>query len=1195
MPPNAFEGSADAIGGDGTASQAQHANIPMLDAIFAASREAEEAATSLTSAAALPATRPCEEGNHREGAGAGSMDRETKTHVQRAGHTTCADIERKISEGGVTSEDDSSLPPPSLTPSSSSHEEGGPDNVHGSSDSQAAAGGSEKNTKSENDSGMEESGGEAKVENNEGGEKENENILFIGGIPYDVMEDELEALFVKWGEVESIRLIKDKNKTQHKGYGFITFASTEVAATVRALGVVELVREKDDDNENKTMFIDVRDAVRGVGKVKTMPKKPKPALVPGKGANDAGTAGQRKAVGAPPAPPLPPLPPASYYYPDATAYNTDTYAGYEAAALYYAQSQGATGYVDQEGNVVYETDEGGAVHQDEEAGPKNMAEAATEERDNNETPSAVQGKDYWEAYEPEDYSAEYMKHYAMAMSQMQWFMYNQQMSYRMYPQQLPMGYTQQQEPYVMMREGYYAPNALCPTGPPPLPSQPIQHQQPPRPPGPPPPQAAKGSPPSPPQGSQPVSSSVTPIDAKMKEDRRPTLAVKIPTVDAAASVSGSTIPTPSGTSTASSTVSSSSKYKRDRRVFIGGLPSKMSEKVMTWFFEQWGTVESVRIIYDPETGKSKRYGFVTFAEIKSAEALKERGFVEFVDGKLFNVGSVRHEGADGGWYVDYFNDVSGGEHWTPPAGDSSPEGTSVMGTASPLLRYHLGKNLSKHAKNEHVEKEEVAALALAAAKASLAGVLDVGEIAAIAAASVNGGGRHSHSYSSSRANSMRSSRSVGSSGSGRETPGECLNKAEDFAVLFAMAQEQVAADACKATERQQGRQPDRENKRILVFGSPGSEKNNSVVRPPSMSHGRTAMRRHDRSGSGTVSPMSTGTSNFSSELRFASQPASPVTVTAAGDMAAIAKKALTGHVVMVTREMRIARLTPIIENGGFELRQIMERTGTLIKISPRSPASKRMRVEVRGVRSNVTAAWEDIISLCGEGEIESQSSRDDAMSRQSSSGCTASTTEEFLHAGDEYFGYDGTSSSSWGCNGSEADSRSPLSRSPSPSDSGSPSRHRNSTSSDISSSSRDSLPEMEGVASPSQKNESKLRVELRKNRHMARSRSTSSDALRKSSKHAAPGSHSCMVSIGGLSPDTKEEELHDFFSLFGVVLKASVRDNFNSDYGCVEFADPDIAAVVKRQRNLIFKNQIIEVRALSRYILHSHGVVKTMG
>jgi len=53
-------------------------------------------------------------------------------------------------------------------------------------------------------------------------------------------------------------------------------------------------------------------------------------------------------------------------------------------------------------------------------------------------------------------------------------------------------------------------------------------------------------------------------------------------------------------------------------VFVGGLPMTLTDKMMRWFFQHWGHVEDARIIYDLDTGKSRRFGFVTYAARESA-------------------------------------------------------------------------------------------------------------------------------------------------------------------------------------------------------------------------------------------------------------------------------------------------------------------------------------------------------------------------------------------------------------------------------------------------------------------------------------------------------------------------------------------------------------------------------------------------
>lgn len=48
----------------------------------------------------------------------------------------------------------------------------------------------------------------------------------------------------------------------------------------------------------------------------------------------------------------------------------------------------------------------------------------------------------------------------------------------------------------------------------------------------------------------------------------------------------------------------------DRKVFVGGLPSFSTERSLYSYFSQFGEIESVNIVMDKHTNRSKGYGFV---------------------------------------------------------------------------------------------------------------------------------------------------------------------------------------------------------------------------------------------------------------------------------------------------------------------------------------------------------------------------------------------------------------------------------------------------------------------------------------------------------------------------------------------------------------------------------------------------------
>ncbi len=55
--------------------------------------------------------------------------------------------------------------------------------------------------------------------------------LFVGNIAWSASEDDLRNIFSQHGEVEDLVILKDKFTNRSKGFGFVTFASDEEAAT----------------------------------------------------------------------------------------------------------------------------------------------------------------------------------------------------------------------------------------------------------------------------------------------------------------------------------------------------------------------------------------------------------------------------------------------------------------------------------------------------------------------------------------------------------------------------------------------------------------------------------------------------------------------------------------------------------------------------------------------------------------------------------------------------------------------------------------------------------------------------------------------------------------------------------------------------------------------------------------------------
>jgi RNA recognition motif-containing protein len=58
--------------------------------------------------------------------------------------------------------------------------------------------------------------------------------IYVGNIPYDSTEEDLRGLFAEYGEIQSLRILKDQFTGRSKGFGFIEMANEEDAKTIIA-------------------------------------------------------------------------------------------------------------------------------------------------------------------------------------------------------------------------------------------------------------------------------------------------------------------------------------------------------------------------------------------------------------------------------------------------------------------------------------------------------------------------------------------------------------------------------------------------------------------------------------------------------------------------------------------------------------------------------------------------------------------------------------------------------------------------------------------------------------------------------------------------------------------------------------------------------------------------------------------------
>ena len=82
------------------------------------------------------------------------------------------------------------------------------------------------------------------------------------------------------------------------------------------------------------------------------------------------------------------------------------------------------------------------------------------------------------------------------------------------------------------------------------------------------------------------------------------------------------------------------RKKTLKKVFIGNLPFQTTESDLTNTFAQYGPVQSVQIITDRETGRSKGFGFIVMEEQAADAAIAEiSGSV--VEGRILTVNEAK--------------------------------------------------------------------------------------------------------------------------------------------------------------------------------------------------------------------------------------------------------------------------------------------------------------------------------------------------------------------------------------------------------------------------------------------------------------------------------------------------------------------------------------------------------------------------
>lgn len=90
-----------------------------------------------------------------------------------------------------------------------------------------------------------------------------------------------------------------------------------------------------------------------------------------------------------------------------------------------------------------------------------------------------------------------------------------------------------------------------------------------------------------------------------------------------------------------------------RKLYVGNLPFSVDQQMLTEKFGQFGTVESVNLITDRDTGRSRGFGFVEMSSDSEAQkAIEELNGID-LNGRKITVNEARPQrqksGGGGGY------------------------------------------------------------------------------------------------------------------------------------------------------------------------------------------------------------------------------------------------------------------------------------------------------------------------------------------------------------------------------------------------------------------------------------------------------------------------------------------------------------------------------------------------------------------
>ncbi len=59
--------------------------------------------------------------------------------------------------------------------------------------------------------------------------------IYIGNLPWSATEDQVQALFSEFGDVQSVKLINDRETGRARGFGFVEMDDNAASSAIEAL------------------------------------------------------------------------------------------------------------------------------------------------------------------------------------------------------------------------------------------------------------------------------------------------------------------------------------------------------------------------------------------------------------------------------------------------------------------------------------------------------------------------------------------------------------------------------------------------------------------------------------------------------------------------------------------------------------------------------------------------------------------------------------------------------------------------------------------------------------------------------------------------------------------------------------------------------------------------------------------------